>query len=33
MQYVFIKNIKKLIREGIKREDGEDREVGVKVFL
>jgi predicted ATP-dependent endonuclease of OLD family len=25
MQYVFIKNIKKLIEEGIKREDGENR--------
>lgn len=25
MQYVFIKNIKKLLREGIKREDGENR--------
>ncbi len=27
MQYVFIKNIKKLLREGIKREDGETREL------
>jgi len=27
MQYVFIKNIKKLLREGIKREDGEKREL------
>jgi predicted ATP-dependent endonuclease of OLD family len=25
MQYVFIKNIKKLLKEGIKREDGENR--------
>ena len=27
MQYVFIKNIKKLLREGIKREDGECRKL------
>lgn len=27
MQYVFIKNIKKLLEEGIKREDGENREL------
>lgn len=27
MQYVFIKNIKKLLGEGIKREDGEDRKL------
>ena len=27
MQYVFIKNIKKLLGEGIKREDGESREL------
>jgi predicted ATP-dependent endonuclease of OLD family len=27
MQYVFIKNIKKLIREGIKRDDGENRAI------
>lgn len=27
MQYVFIKNIKKLLQEGIKREDGENREL------
>jgi Predicted ATP-dependent endonuclease of the OLD family len=27
MQYVFIKNIKKLLKEGIKREDGEKREL------
>ena len=27
MQYVFIKNIKKLIKEGIKREDGENRDI------
>lgn len=27
MQYVFIKNIKKLLREGIKREDGEYRKL------
>ena len=27
MQYVFIKNIKKLIREGIRREDGENRAI------
>jgi predicted ATP-dependent endonuclease of OLD family len=27
MQYVFIKNIKRLIKEGIKREDGENRKL------
>jgi predicted ATP-dependent endonuclease of OLD family len=27
MQYVFIKNIKKLLGEGIKRQDGENREI------
>ena len=27
MQYVFIKNIKNLLREGIKREDGECRKL------